>query len=312
MKRLASTLFGSLLFVSATFGQSAIEECANYLTAGDYRRAILAGQRAVRMFPNSVEANFCLGASYLQVGELKLAVEYLKRAESLTSDKNHLSAIYNLLGQASYRMDDLDLALYYFSRQLVIDRELGNKEGEAGALGGIAVIHQKKGDYDKALDYYQQALSLVKDDENKATIYNNMASIYLSKKDYNKVIEYFQKAIELEERLGNYHGVAQTYLNLGDAYREVKNYELAEKYLTEGLRRVQRVGDKYWEANGYVSLGLLYKDKGDNKLARDYFTRAYNLYKSIGAQAYAEGVKKALLTLGTDPDKPQKAGKKSR
>jgi len=144
MKRLASTLFGSLLFVSATFGQSAIEECANYLTAGDYRRAILAGQRAVRMFPNSVEANFCLGASYLQVGELKLAVEYLKRAESLTSDKNHLSAIYNLLGQASYRMDDLDLALYYYSKKLAIDRELGKKKAKQQRLTTLLRYTEKK------------------------------------------------------------------------------------------------------------------------------------------------------------------------
>ena len=234
MKRLASTLFGSLLFVSATFGQSAIEECANYLTAGDYRRAILAGQRAVRMFPNSVEANFCLGASYLQVGELKLAVEYLKRAESLTSDKNHLSAIYNLLGQASYRMDDLDLALYYYSKKLAIDRELGKKEGEATALNNIAEIYRKKRDYNKALEYYQQALNLGKDDKNKATVYNNIAFVYSAKGDYNKAIEYFQKAIELGERVGDYREVAGRYLNLGNTYIKVKNYELAEKYLTEG------------------------------------------------------------------------------
>ncbi len=169
MKRLTSALFGSLLFVSATFGQSVVVECFNLRKAGDYQRAIEAGQRAVRMFPNSVDANSCLGASYLKVGELKLAVEYLKRAESLTSDKLRLSAIYNLLGWALHRMGDLDSALYYYSRKLPIDRELGDKEGEAAALDNIALIYQDKGDYDKALEYYQQSLDLTKDDKEKAT-----------------------------------------------------------------------------------------------------------------------------------------------
>ncbi len=133
-----------------------------------------------------------------------------------------------------------------------------------------------------------------------------MATLYSAKGDYNKAIEYYQKAIELGERVGDYHGVAQTYLNLGDTYREVRNYEFAEGYLTEGLKRVQRVGDKYLEAYGYGYLGLLYKDKGNNKLAIDYLTRAYNLFKSIGAQADAEGVKARLLMLGVNPDKSQR------
>ena len=41
-------------------------------------------------------------------------------------------------------MDDLDLALYYYSKKLAIDRELGKKEGEATALNNIAEIYRKK------------------------------------------------------------------------------------------------------------------------------------------------------------------------
>ena len=38
----------------------------------------------------------------------------------------------------------------------------------------------------------------------KATVYNNIAFVYSAKGDYNKAIEYFQKAIELGERVGDY------------------------------------------------------------------------------------------------------------
>jgi len=70
----------------------------------------------------------------------------------------------------------------------------------------------------------------------------------------------------------------------------MKDYEKAEKYLLEGLEGVKKFGDKYSEAAGYCSLGLLYKDKGDKKTAKDYLTLGYNLFKSIGAEPYAEGV----------------------
>ena len=52
------------------------------------------------------------------------------------------------------------------------------KEGEATALNNIAEIYRKKREYNKALEYYQQALNLGKDDKNKATVYNNIAFGY--------------------------------------------------------------------------------------------------------------------------------------
>jgi tetratricopeptide (TPR) repeat protein len=86
-------------------------------------------------------------------------------------------------------------------------------------------------------------------------------------------------------------------LGLGDIYREIKDYENAEKYLSEGLQGVIRVGDKYWIAMGCRYSGWLLQDKGDKKSAREYYTRAYNLFKSIGAEGYAQSVLNDLKEL---------------
>ena len=124
----------------------------------------------------------------------------------------------------------------------------------------------------------------------KAPIYHNIAGVYGQKGDYQKAVEYYQKAIEMEERYGDYHRASIRKLNLGDTYRKMKDYEKAEKYLLEGLEGVRKVGDKYWEAVAYHYLGWLYRDKGNKKTAKDYLTRAYNLYKSIGAEGDAKKV----------------------
>jgi tetratricopeptide (TPR) repeat protein len=293
MKKAFSLLFiilSLLAFKNFAFAQPEVDACYNFRKAGDYKRSIEAGKRAVQKYPNNIDAHFCLGASYYAIGEFRLALEHMKRAESLASNRQDLMHIYNRIGMIYDSMGYLDDALFYYSRSLSLARDLGNKNMQAAVLNNIALIYRYKGELDKALGYYEESLRLITDEKAKATIYNNIALIYEDKGDYQKAVEYFQKAIEISERYGDYHGASQWKLNLGNTYRKMKDYEKAEKYISEGLEGVKRVGDKYWEAAGYGYLGLLYRDKGDKKTAKDYLTRAYNLFKSIGAEGDAKEV----------------------
>ncbi len=287
----ALLVFLSLLaFKNFAFAQPEVDACFNFLKAGDYRRAIEAGRVAVQKYPNNIDAHYCLGRSYRMVGEFRLALEHMKRAERLTSDKEDLMYIYNQIGLISRSIGYLDDALLYYSRSLSLAIDLENESMQASVLNNIAGIYYKKGELDKALGYYEESLRLKTDEKEKATTYNNIAVIYDKKGNYQKAVEYFQKAIEISERYGDYHGASISKLNLGNTYRKMKDYEKAEKYISEGLEGVKKVGDKYWEATGYKYLGWLYEDKGDKKTAKDYLTRAYNLYKSIGAERDAKKV----------------------
>jgi tetratricopeptide (TPR) repeat protein len=279
-------LLSFLPFKNIAYAQREIDACLTFIKAGDYKRAIEAGKLAVKKYPKNPKAYGCLGFAYYEVGEFNLALENLKKAESLTSDKKDLMYIYNLIGLILHSMGNLDDALLYYSRSLSLAKDFGNIDYQATLLNNIAGIYEGKGELDKALIYYEESLSL-KTEKEKAPTYNNIAMIYSKKGDNQKAVEYFQKAIEIDEKYGNYHGVSKFKLNLGELYRQMRDYEKAEKYLFEGLEGVKKVGDKYWEAYGYVYLGRLYKDKGDKKTAREYLTRAYNLFKSIGAEGYA-------------------------
>jgi len=306
MRRALSLLFiilSLLVFKNLAFAQPEVDACFNFFDAGDYNRAIEAGKRAVQKYPNNPDAHYCLGTSYSQVGEFKPALEHLKRAESLTSNKKDLMYIYNQIGLIYEKMGYLDDALLYYSRSLSLARDIGSRSEQATLLNNIAVIYDNKGELDKALGYYEESLRLQTDEKKKASTYNNIALIYNKKGNYQKAVEYLKKAIEIGERYGDYHGVSITKLNLGNTYREMKDYEKAEKYILEGLEGVKKVGDKYLEATGYKYLGWLYKDKGDKKTAKDYLTRAYNLYKSIGAEDDAWD---ALLSL-QELEKPRVA-----
>ena len=293
-------LFIVLLFlvsVGLSYAKSEVDNCFNYLKAGDYQRAISAGKRAVKLYPGNSDAHLCLGIAYYKVGELDKALRSMKEAERLATDKRDLAIIYNRLGLIYDNKGDLDNALFYYNKDLGLSKELGDKRGEAAALNNIATIYEKKRMLDKALEYYEQSLRLQYDEKEKARTYNNIALVYYKKGEYPKAVEYLKKAIEIGERAGDYHGVAQRMLNLGNTYRKMKDFDSASNFLNEGLKRIQKVGDKLWEATAYKYLGWLYRDMGNTRLAKDYLTRAYNLFKSIGAEEDAEDALLSLLGL---------------
>jgi tetratricopeptide (TPR) repeat protein len=244
MRRALSLLFiifSFLVFKNFAFAQPEVDACLNFFDAGDYKRAIEAGKIAVKKDPNNSLAHFCLGTSYYKVGEFKLALEHLKKAESLTSNKEILMYIYNWIGLIYDGMGYLDDALLYYSRSLSLARDLGDISMQATLLNNIANIYYAKGELDKALSYCEESLRLKTNEKKKATTYNNIALIYQDKGDYQKAVEYLQKAIETGERYGDYHGASITKLNLGNTYRRIKDYEKAEKYLLEGLEGVKRL-----------------------------------------------------------------------
>ena len=283
-------LLSLLVFKNIAYAETPIDECRNFIDAGDYKRAIEAGKLAVKKYPKNSDAYRCLGEAYYNAGELKLSYENMKKAESLTSNKEELMYIYNQIGLILDSMGYLDDALLYYSRSLSLAKDLGNTDMQASILNNIAHVYHNKGELDRALSYYEESLNLETNEKEKAPTYNNIAFIYGEKGDYQKAVEYLQKAIEIAEKYGDYHYVSIDKLNLGETYRNMKDYESAEKYLSEGLEGVKKVGDKYWEAIGYVYFGWLYRDKGDKKMAKENYKRAYNLFKSIGAEENAQGV----------------------
>ena len=300
MKKALSIFFlllSLLAFKNTAYARSEVDACFNFNIAGDYKRAIEAGQLAIKKYPYNADAYNCLGLTYYKVGELKLAYENMKKALSLTNDEEELMYTYNLIGITLDKMGYLDDALLNYNRSLSLARVLGNTSMQATLLNNIATIYDNKGELDKALSYYDESLSLTTNEKKKASLYNNIALLYNEKGNHQKAVEYFHKAIEISEKYGDYRSASIDKLNLGATYEIMKDYKNAEKYLSEGLKGAKEVGDKYWEATGYQYLGMLYEDEGNIKKAKENDKRAYNLFKSIGAEKDAQDVLKEMKSL---------------
>jgi tetratricopeptide (TPR) repeat protein len=230
-----------------------------------------------------------LGANYRETGKLSLSLKYFKKAIRIVLKYPHesfLMKLYYEIGLTYYKKGFLAKALSYFKKSLELSKKIGNqknkKEVQAPLINNIATIYLERMEFDEALKYYQKALKLATDEENKATIYGNLAVLYNYKKNYQKAIECSLKAIKISEDNKNFLRAFIEKLNLGEIYRNIKDFKKAKTYLLEGLEGVKEMGDKYWEAVGYKYLGSLCMDEGNKELAKKYLLQAHEMAKSMG------------------------------
>ena len=287
----------TIIKVASVYGVGLTEKAINSFVSGDYDAAIKTGLTAIKL-EGGFDAYLITGAAYYKKGKPHKAIIYLEKAKTLAQTNEKSAAVYNFLGLSYYNIRKVDKALYYFSQQLKIARELGDKKATASGLNNIAGILRDKGDLDKALEYYKESLQYLPTDNLVAlgTIYNNIGNIYAVKKDYIKAIDYYKKAIEYAQKGEYYRGVGPMKLNLGETYRKVKDYQNAKKELIEGLKMVQAAGKKIWEGSGCLYLARLYQNLGQYETTKNYALKARKIFKEIGMQ---DGFNQANLLLSS-------------
>lgn len=283
--------------MSMSWAGTDLDACRSFNSAKDYARAIESGKKAVKSEPRNPAAYYWLGIAYHSSGSFKEALREVKIAEQLATEKKSLMFIYNLLGAILDITGDTEQALQQHHRALMLSREVGDADIEAAELNNIATIYKDQNNLDKALEYYEKAINIWNSDAKKSATYGNIAMIYTAKGDNKKAEEYLKLSIKLDEKSGNYHGLAINLLNLGNVYRKMGLYEISQTTLDLGLDKIKRVKDSYWEAYAYQYIGRLYRDRGNKLEARKAMTLAMELFGRIGASSNAKDVHSELDTL---------------
>jgi len=90
-------------------------------------------------------------------------------------------------------------------------RETGDRKGEGATLNNISQIYDARGDYDSALRYLQQSLSIQQEIGDRAGMcptLHNMAMILLNQKeDMEGFLEKEQEAFQIALEIGNAKGI---------------------------------------------------------------------------------------------------------
>lgn len=160
----------------------------------------------------------------------------------------------------------------------------------ATLFGNIGTIYSVQGDFPKALEFYEKALTinekiLGEEHPSIATLYNNIGWIYYNQFDYLKALDYMQKALVINEHvLGSEHPtVAMIYNNIGSIYKDQGENAKALECFQKALDINEKCFDKKHPslAVNYYNIGNIYQSQGDNENAVKCYQEALDINEQI-------------------------------
>ena len=94
------------------------------------------------------------------------------------------------------------------------------------------------------------------DKQGEATAYGNLGNVFLSVGQYAKAEEYVQKALTIYEEIGDKSGVGASYLNLGKLCREFQLNAKSQEYANKALEVSYEIGDIELQFDSHLNIAL--------------------------------------------------------
>ncbi len=162
-------------------------------------------------------------------------------------------------------------------------------------LDRIGLIYRKSGQFKKAIDYFQQSLTICKeigDFQGIARSLNYIGSVYDILGEYNKAIEYYQQSVAVFKKIGDHKGIKRSLNNINNIALNI-SYQGNDKYVKdeyqqaiylfqEALTIYEVTKDREGVANSLINIGNVYHSLGKYSKALDYFQQSFVIFEEIG------------------------------
>lgn len=200
-----------------------------------YKTAKAFADKVLRLDPDNEQAYYIKSIAFLEEKDTVDALKYMKIAASV--DTSFFAANLNVAVLLDAKKDSS--AEEYYKRALKIKPE--NMIAEYS----LAMLYQKEGKFEKALETYK---SLVSKHPDNAQAYFNMGYIYLTENlDFENAEKMFEKAIEIKpDYTEAVYNLGRVYEAESDTVRAIEKYRQALKLTTnyplaiDGINRLEK------------------------------------------------------------------------
>ena len=162
-------------------------------------------------------------------GHIELAMNLLNESINSTSGETKTNAEYTL-ATIYFHLGDLNTALKIYNNIRYKCEEWGDKNGFAGILHSLGMIHQDQGNYEEAVKLYNQSLKIAEELGNKsgiASTLHQLGMIHQRQGNYEEAVKLYNQSLKIKEELGDKNGFAITLHQLGRINEEEGEYSSA-------------------------------------------------------------------------------------
>lgn len=222
--------------------------------------------------------------SYKYANEMVSISKQLKYENGIAKGYNNLSFYF-------LNKDKLDSSLHYKKASLDIITRLQNIGGILTVNMGLAVLYNKKNNFNKAEEYLNKNIEIFKNRDTVknarevdfkyiGTTYHTLADIYVKKGQYNLALKNQLRSLELyKERTKDPLYEADAYNALGQTEMKMENYQQSFIYLEQALKVYNEFKDLLWESDVLKIIGenMVLQNKPDEALK--YLLRCIEIAK---------------------------------
>jgi tetratricopeptide (TPR) repeat protein len=212
-------------------------------------------------------------------------------------------------GQKEYTNRSIE----YFNKALEIARQNKMEEETGAAQLKLSAIHLTIPDKEKALNYVNQAFSLIstlKNDSLKAEAHNSFGLVYQAKNEKTLALRHFLSGLQLAEETKIPDLKRNCYLNLSNFYSRIGEFDKAIDYYMKAYKELDHIKARnaaYQRAVDFNAMGNLFANKKNNDIAISYFERSIAMADSLKFANLKIPGYLSLLNQYLRIDQPQKA-----
>ena len=199
--------------------------------------------------------------------------------------QDRVGRLLGTVGVAYARLGRVEEAIDYLKQQLVIAREIGDRQGEGNALGNLGSAYAALGRVEEAIGYHQQALVIsreIGDRQSEGNALGNLGTAYFRLGRVEEAIDYLKQQLVIAREIGDRQGEGNALGNLGIAYAALGRVEEAIGYYQQRLVIAREIGDRRGEGNALGNLGSAYAALGRVEEAIGYHQQALVISREIG------------------------------
>jgi len=228
-----------------------------------------------------------MGLAHLQLGNLPEVRRCLEESVVIAQQASYVKGqgdAYNFLGTYFWEEGMYDQAMKNYTKALEIRTTLGDMIGMSKTINNLGRVHIKIGNYNKAVDYFQQSLDMKgsEDTTGRSNTLINMAIAYKEKQDYEQAIKIMEKALPVAVEANYLQGQAYARRMIGEVQLEMGRLPEALENLLQATQLYERVGYFKGVAFALYSTGRVYEEQGNRTLAMDTYHRAILIAGNIG------------------------------
>lgn len=237
----------------------------NYDSSLFFYRQGLSTAIAARHAKEEASAYQGIANNFLSLSIKDSAHVYLKKALSVTQEHKFYAeeaGLYIDLGNVYQDEKNFKESLsHYIKAANLYDSLANDRIGISKALSNIANTHYLLGNYDKALEYVEQANPIAKETSfHRGIAYNHKLAgrIYRQKKSLEKALQEYRLAWASYHRTGDKYSMSEVSLGIGNLYYDLEDFAKALTEYKKGLAFAREISAQTLVAHNYSAIGFAY------------------------------------------------------